>query len=60
VALFLDWSFGLTQAADLVKEAVRRTVAEGIRTPDIGGTASTEDVAEAIMARMWAQHRAAR
>ncbi len=60
VALLLDWSFGLTQAADLVKEAVRRTVAEGIRTPDIGGTASTEDVAEAIMARMWAQHRAAR
>lgn len=52
LALLLDWSLGLTDAAELIRSAVRGTVASGIRTPDIGGRSTSEEVSEAIIARL--------
>lgn len=48
-ALLLEWSLGLREAGQMVKEAVRATVKEGVRTPDIGGNASTTDMADAVL-----------
>jgi tartrate dehydrogenase/decarboxylase/D-malate dehydrogenase len=49
-ALMLD-HLGERDAHDLVVAAVRRVVAEGrLRTPDLGGTATTQEMAEAIAA----------
>ncbi|MHB8500364.1 MAG: tartrate dehydrogenase [Candidatus Acidiferrales bacterium] len=40
---------GVTNAADAVEEAISRTLANStVRTPDIGGTASTEELGAAI------------
>lgn len=58
-ALLLEWSLGLREAADLVRSAVRSAVAEGIRTPDIGGRADTAQVVAAIIDRVHALYRAA-
>lgn len=49
VSLMLEWSLGLNEAARLVRAAVRDTVACGIRTPDLGGTATTGEVGDAIV-----------
>jgi 3-isopropylmalate dehydrogenase len=38
----------LPRAAAALERAVIQTLADGIRTPDLGGTASTSDVAEAV------------
>jgi tartrate dehydrogenase/decarboxylase / D-malate dehydrogenase len=44
---------GAKAAADLVGGAVRAVLAEGrVRTPDLGGTAGTRDVTEAVLAAM--------
>lgn len=51
-SLLLQWSLGRPQAGELVKNAIRQTVAQGICTPDIGGSAGTADVADAIIARL--------
>jgi len=50
-ALMLE-QLGHGEAARDLERAVRETLARGIRTPDIGGTARTQDVAEAIAARV--------
>jgi len=44
---------GERAAADLVGAAVRAVLAEGrVRTPDLGGTARTREVTEAVLAAM--------
>jgi 3-isopropylmalate dehydrogenase len=43
---------GHPTAAQDLERAVRETIAAGVRTPDIGGTASTGEVAEAIAGRL--------
>ncbi len=43
---------GHPEAANDLERAVRATIAAGVRTPDIGGTAGTRDVAAAIAARL--------
>lgn len=48
-ALMMDWSLGLPEAAERVRRAVRRTVGDGVFTPDLGGRASTDDVVESVM-----------
>src|SRR6266699_1707387 len=40
------------EASRDLEQAVRATLAAGVRTPDIGGTAGTRDVAAAIAARL--------
>jgi tartrate dehydrogenase/decarboxylase/D-malate dehydrogenase len=47
-ALMLE-HLGEQQAADLIVEAIRRTTASGIMTPDVGGKATTSQVGEAII-----------
>ncbi|MFI5697658.1 isocitrate/isopropylmalate dehydrogenase family protein [Kribbella sp. NPDC051586] len=47
-AMLLDW-LGATEAANLVNQALRKTIAGGVRTSDLGGTASTSGFAEAVI-----------
>jgi tartrate dehydrogenase/decarboxylase/D-malate dehydrogenase len=47
-ALMLD-DLGLRDGADRVRRAVASACAEGVLTPDVGGRASTGDVADAIV-----------
>jgi 3-isopropylmalate dehydrogenase len=50
-ALMLE-QLGAPEAARDLERAVRATLAAGVRTPDIGGTAGTRDVAAAIAERL--------
>ena len=50
-ALMLE-QLGHTDAARDLERAVRDTIAAGIRTPDIGGTAGTAAVAQAVASRL--------
>jgi 3-isopropylmalate dehydrogenase len=56
VAMMLRYSLDLGEAADDVERAVRRTLDDGVRSPDLApqGTesASTEEVSEAILQRL--------
>jgi 3-isopropylmalate dehydrogenase len=54
VALMLRHSLADEAAASAVERAVEATTAGGIRTPDLGGSASTTDVESAIRARLGA------
>lgn len=47
-ALMLE-ELGLSAAARHLESAVRSTLADGVRTPDLGGKATTREVAEAVL-----------
>ena len=47
-ALMLE-HLGHTEAARDLERAVKDTLAKGVRTPDIGGNATTKEVAEAVL-----------
>ena len=49
VALLLRYSLGLADAARAVESAVWDAIAGGSRTPDLGGSSSTVQVAEDIL-----------
>jgi len=51
-ALLLRHSLGMEEEARAVEAAVRQVVREGIRTPDVGGTARTEEVGSAVAQRV--------
>jgi tartrate dehydrogenase/decarboxylase/D-malate dehydrogenase len=51
VALMLD-HLGLTDEASRVMTAIRATTAAGIVTSDLGGTASTTGVGDAVLANL--------
>lgn len=48
VSMMLKYSLSLPQYAKLIDEAVKKTIDKGVRTPDIGGTASTSEVGSEI------------
>jgi 3-isopropylmalate dehydrogenase len=56
-AMLLDWlgsrhgDEGVSRAARRIEDAVAGTVADGVVTPDLGGAASTSDVAAAVAQR---------
>ena len=50
-AMMLD-SLGYGDEAERVRDAVESVLADGPRTPDLGGTASTEDVTAALLAEL--------
>jgi isocitrate/isopropylmalate dehydrogenase len=43
---------GQDEVADRVMGAIRRTLSDGVRTRDLGGTASTSEYTEAVVARL--------
>lgn len=49
----LDW-LGEHDAAKLIMSAVEEACSEGIKTKDLGGTASTKEVTDAVVARIMA------
>jgi 3-isopropylmalate dehydrogenase len=48
-ALLLRHGLGREAEAAAVESAVERALAEGLRTPDLGGTASTEEATQAVL-----------
>jgi len=48
-ALMLRYGFGLEAQAAAVESAVERALAEGLRTPDLGGTASTSEATQEVL-----------
>jgi 3-isopropylmalate dehydrogenase len=52
VALMLEHSMHAHEAAAAVRAAVDRAIAEGTLTVDLGGTASTRDVTDAVVAAL--------
>jgi len=50
-AMMLD-HLGYAEEADRVRAAVEGVLADGPHTPDLGGTASTSDVTEAILEQL--------
>ncbi|WP_216831328.1 tartrate dehydrogenase [Alkalihalobacterium elongatum] len=44
--------FGEHEMAELLMKSIEAVIAEGIKTPDLGGTASTEEVADEIIQQL--------
>ena len=55
----VEHSLGLAAEADAVEAAVEKVLAEGPRTRDLGGTAGTRDVRDAVIAALEPSARAA-
>lgn len=51
-AMALRYSFGQGEAADRLEAAVERVLADGVRTGDIGGSASTSEMGDAVVAAL--------
>lgn len=51
-AMLLRYSLKLENEAVLVEKAVEEVIASGLLTPDLGGTARTDDVTRAIIERL--------
>ena len=49
VALMLRHGLAMEEQAAAVESAVERALAEGLRTPDLGGTANTEQATQAVL-----------
>jgi 3-isopropylmalate dehydrogenase len=49
VAMMLRHGLGMEAPATTVESAVDRALAEGLRTPDLGGSASTADATQAVL-----------
>ena len=52
VALMFDYSFGRPDQARRIEAAVVAALDAGHRTPDVGGTATTDDVTDAVIAEL--------
>ncbi|AKH42213.1 3-isopropylmalate dehydrogenase [Altererythrobacter atlanticus] len=52
LAMMLRHSFGLEGQAARIETAVSRTLADGIKGADLGGSASTVEVGDAVLARL--------
>jgi isocitrate/isopropylmalate dehydrogenase len=48
--MMLEWSFGQTTEARTIERAVTRALNGGAATRDLGGTHSTTQVADAVIA----------
>jgi 3-isopropylmalate dehydrogenase len=51
-ALMLRYGFGMEAEAAAVESAVDRALAEGLRTPDLGGRATTVEATHAVLKRL--------
>ncbi len=52
VALMLRHGFGLEGQAAAIESAIDRALAEGLRTPDLGGRATTLEATRAVLQRL--------
>jgi 3-isopropylmalate dehydrogenase len=52
VALMLRHGFGREEAAAGVESAIDRALADGLRTADLGGSASTQDATRAVLSNL--------
>jgi len=52
VSMMLRYSFQMDEEAKMIDDAVRETMDAGILTGDLGGTASTSEVGDAIVAKV--------
>jgi 3-isopropylmalate dehydrogenase len=57
LALMLRHGLGLESEAAAVESAVDKALDEGLRTRDLGGTASTEDATNAVLAALGQEGR---
>jgi 3-isopropylmalate dehydrogenase len=48
-AMMLRHGFAMEAQAAAVESAVERALAEGLRTPDLGGTANTREATQAVL-----------
>ncbi len=51
-AMLLRHSLGLEAEATRIEAAVAKALADGIRGGDLGGTASTSEIGDAVLARL--------
>jgi len=51
-AMLLRWSLGLDEAASRIERAVDDAVTAGVTTPDLGGSATTATITEAVIDRL--------
>ncbi len=51
-AMLLRHSLGLTAEADRIEAAVAKALADGIRGGDLGGSAGTREIGDAVLARL--------
>ena len=52
VAMMMRYAFDRQREADLIEAAVAETLREGVRTPDLGGDATTSQMGDAIDERL--------
>ena len=52
LAMLLRHSLGLAEAADRIEAAVAKTLGDGVRGGDLGGTASTSQIGDAVLAHL--------
>jgi len=52
LAMLLRHSLGLAEAADRIEAAVARTLADGVLGRDLGGSAGTTEIGDAVLARL--------
>jgi 3-isopropylmalate dehydrogenase len=51
-AMMLRYSLGMAAEADRIEAAVAKALASGIRSPDLGGTSSTVQMGDAVLAAL--------
>jgi 3-isopropylmalate dehydrogenase len=51
-AMMLRYSLGLPEQADRIEAAVAKALADGARSPDLGGTMSTREMGDAVLAAL--------
>lgn len=52
IAMMLRYSLGLPKEANAVEKAVKNAIDNGTRTKDLGGSASTKDMGDAVSAEL--------
>jgi 3-isopropylmalate dehydrogenase len=52
VALMLRHGFGMEPEAASIESAVDRALADGLRTPDLGGQANTVEATQAVLQKL--------
>ncbi|KAI1212907.1 3-isopropylmalate dehydrogenase [Annulohypoxylon truncatum] len=52
VAMMFRYSFALPKEADAIELAVKNVIDSGVRTKDLGGSASTKEVGDAVVAEL--------